>query len=173
MEEALARSERLSDAADRLDAGEAVSGPAASQYIEGVAEFANRYPGRVLPQKAYKQLLTNPRLQIHDNGLQPVACCYDATRALCHPDNQRSLDIKRSPNLTRCDPRCGNVARTESHIDEISVEIDHLGKQQALPMTPEPMRLAHGQRISMLQDIIDTHERSRIRPEPPPSEETQ
>ena len=173
MEEALARSERLSDAADRLDAGEAVSGPAASQYIEGVAEFANRYPGRVLPQKAYKQLLTNPRLQIHDNGLQPVACCYDATRALCHPDNQRSLDIKRSPNLTRCDPRCGNVARTDSHIDEISVEIDHLGKQQALPMTPEPMRLAHGQRISMLQDIIDTHERSRIRPEPPPSEETQ
>ena len=173
MEEARAISDHLSDAAARRDAGEAVSGPAANRYIEGVAEFTNIYPGRFLPPNGYKQLLANPRLRIFDNGLQPVACCYDATKALCHPDNQRRLDIKRSPNLARCDPRCGNVARTDSHIDEIRVEIDHLGKQQSSPMTPEPMHHAHGQRIEMLQKIIDTHERSRIRPEPPPSEETQ
>ena len=162
MEEALARAERLSDAADRLDAGEQVSGRAARRYIEGVAEFAHTYPGRTLPPNGYEQLLANPRLRIFDNGLQPVACCYDATKALCHPDNHRSPNIRRSPNLVHCDPRCGNVARTDTHIENIRVEIAHLGKQRSSPMTPQPMHHAYGQRIVMLQDIVDTHERNRI-----------
>ena len=173
MEEALARSERLAAAADRRDAGEHVSGPAAGRYIEGVNEFAAAYPGRFLPPRGYKQLLANPKLRIFDNGLQPVACCYDATKALCHPDNQRKPDIRRSPDLTRCDPRCGNVARTDSHIDEIRVEISDLAQQRSSPMTPEPMQYAYGQRIEMLQNIIDTHQRSRIRPDPPPDADTQ
>ena len=29
-------------------------------------------------------------------------------------------------------------------------------------MTPQPMQHAHRQRIEMLQEIIDTHERDRI-----------
>ena len=114
MEEVLARAERLSDAADRLDAGEQVSGPADHRYLAGVAEFAATYPGRFLPPNGYEQLLANPKLRIFDNGVQPVACCYDATRALCHPDNQRSPNARRSPNLAHCDTRCGNVARTDT-----------------------------------------------------------
>ena len=173
MEEASARFEHLAAAADRRDSGEHVSGPAAGRYIEGVDEFVYAYPGRFLPPRGYKQLLTNPKLRIFDNGLQPVACAYDATKALCHPENQRSLDARRSPDLTRCDPRCGNVARTDSHIDEIRVEINNLEKQQSSPMTPEPMQHAYGQRIEMLQDIIDTHQRTRIGPAPPPDSQTQ
>lgn len=173
MEEALARFEHLANAADRRDAGEHVSGPAAGRYTEGIDHFVATYPGRFLPPKGYKQLLANPKLRIFDNGLQPVACCYDATKALCHPDNQRKPDIRRSPDLTRCDPRCGNIARTDSHIDEIRVEINHLTEQRSSPMTPEPMYHAYGQRIDMLQDIIDTHQRTRIRPDPPPDTEPQ
>ena len=56
--------------------------------------------------------------------MQPVACCYDATKALCHPSNQRSPNTRRSPNLTRCDPRCGNVARTDTHAAEIASKSD-------------------------------------------------
>ena len=173
MEEALARADRLSDAADRLDAGEQVSGPAAHRYLAGVTEFAQTYPGRILPPNGYEQLLANPKLRIFDNGLQPVACCYDATKALCHPDNHRSPDIRRSPNLTHCDPRCGNVARTDTHIENLRVEITRLGKQRSSPMTPQPMQDAYGQRIEMLQDIIDTHEGNRIPAQTPAQQEYQ
>ena len=162
MEEALARASRLSDAADRLDAGEHVSGPAASRYLAGVAEFEHSYPGRFLPPNGYQQLLANPQLRIFDTGLQPLACAYDATKALCHPDNQRNPNIRRSPNLTHCDPRCGNVARTDTHIDGVRVEIGRLDEQRLSPLTPQPMQQAFGQRIEMLQRIIDTHERNRI-----------
>ena len=150
-----------------------MSGPAAGLYIEGIDHFVATYPGRFLPPKGYKQLLANPKLRIFDNGLQPLACCYDATKALCHPDNQRKPDIRRSPDLTRCDPRCSNIARTDSHIDEIRVEINHLTEQRSSPVTPEPMYHAYGQRIDMLQGIIDNHQRTRIRPDPPSDTETQ
>ena len=162
MEEALARAERLSDAADRLDAGETVSGPARDRYIAGVAEFSHTYRGRVLPPNGYKQLLKNPKLRIFDNGVQPVACCYDATKALCHPENQRSPNMRRSPNLTRCNLRCGNVARTDTHVEEIRVEIGRLDKQRSSTLTPQPMQQAFGQRIETLQNIIDAHEQDRI-----------
>ena len=173
MEEALARADRLSDAADRLDAGEQVSGPAAGRYLAGVAEFAHTYPGRVLPPNGYQQLLANPKLRIFDNGQQRVACCYDATKALCHPDNQRSPNIRRSPNLAHCDSRCGNVARTDTHIDEVRVEIGRLDQQRLSPLTPQPMQQAFGQRIAMLQSIIDTHDRNRIPTRTPAQQERQ
>ena len=66
MEEALSRADRLSDAADRLDEGERVSGPATARYLAGVAEFAHTYRGRFLAPSGYAQLLKNPKLRIYD-----------------------------------------------------------------------------------------------------------
>ena len=40
-------------------------------------------------------------------------------------------------------------------------------------MTPQPMQHAYGQRIEMLQDIIDTHERNRIPAQTPAQQEYQ
>ena len=162
MEDALARADSLNAAADRLDAGEQVSGPANGRYLAAVAEFDATFRGRVFSPKGYLELLKNRSLKVFDNGAQPVACCYDADKALCHPDRQRSPNMRRSPNLTRCDPRCGNVARTDTHIEEVRVEIGRLDEQRLSPATPEPMRQAHSQRIEMLQEVIVAHEQNRI-----------
>lgn len=166
MEAALARAERLTDAADRLDAGERVSGPAADRYLAAVTEFTHTYRGRFLPPSGYAQLLKNPKLRIFDNGIQPVACCYDATKALCHPGNQRTPNVRHGPNLTHCDSRCGNVARTDAHIADIRAEIGQLKEQRSSPLTPQPMQQAHDQRITKLKNIIDTHELSASSSQP-------
>ena len=63
MEEALARADRLSDAADRLDAGEQVSGPAAHRYLAGVAEFAHTYPGPNPPTKRVRTATRKPETE--------------------------------------------------------------------------------------------------------------
>ena len=44
----------------------------------------------------------------------------------------------------------------------MSVKIGRLDEQRLSPLTPQPMQQAFGQRIEMLQRIIDTHERNRI-----------
>lgn len=166
MEEAFAIADSLSDAVERLDAGERVSGPAASRYIDGVTEFSHTFGGRWFTARQITALRKNPKLRIYDNGLQPVACCHDATKALCDPDRDRPSSIQRTPDLTRCDPACGNAARTDAHIAAIEEEVQLLRRQADSPLTPEPIRLRLHQRIERFAGITEEHERSAIKASP-------
>lgn len=173
MEEAFALADTLGTAADRLDAGEGVSGPAAPRYLAGVAEFAAGYRGRYLTPSQGARLRRDSRLRIVDNGAQPLACCYEASKALCHPDRDRRSNPDRSPDLTRCDPRCGNVARTDTHIDRVRSEIAELEVEMASPLVPEPIRLRLGQRVEMLTAVVELHERTRMTAATNPSQASQ
>lgn len=162
VEEALALADSLGDAADRLADREAVSGPAAERYIDGVSEFAKNFSGKRMTTKQLNALHTNPRLRIFDNGLQPVACCYDATKSLCHPGNANTANHAQTPDLTRCQPHCSNVARTDRHIDAVRAEVDALRHDAELKATPEPIAKRYRQRIETLEAIICEHEQSKV-----------
>ena len=163
-EHAFALRDHLERAAERLDAGEGVSGPASERYTGGIMEYKETFRGRVLTRRGAKDLIENPSLRIYDNSEQFVACCYDATQALCHEDNERLPGIERSPDLTRCDPACANITRTDTHIDGIRKQMRQIDSEIASPATPEPLKVRLTQHRDKLQAIVDAHERNRVVP---------
>lgn len=175
MEEVYARSEQLNAAADRLEAGEAISGPAADRYLDAVTTYAATYRGHYLSPRQAVQLQKDPRLRIFDNADQTLACCYDATKALCHPAHARTDRTADTPFLTRCDPACANVARTDHHIEQLRAEIRWHHAEATSPHTPEPLQLRHQQRSATLQQTIDAHQAHKQTPAlatDPPAEPT-
>src|SRR5215210_7709451 len=118
-EEALAIADRLTAAAERLHDGEGVSGPAKHRYLAGVTAFEQRFGGVVLTRRQGALLRGDPKLRIYDNGDQPLACCYNATTALCHPDRASDRAARQTPDRTRCDSRCANIARTDRQAGQL------------------------------------------------------
>ena len=163
-EHAFALRDHIEDAAAALEAGEGVSGPSSERYAGGVMECRRTFRGRVLTRRGAKDFLENPAFRIYDNSGQFAACCYDGMQALCREDNERLPGIERSPDLTRCDPACPNIARTDTHMDAIRATIRQLDDEIASPATPQPMRVRLTQGRDKLQAILDAHERNRIVP---------
>ena len=155
IEEAAAIRDNLEAAAERYAAGERVSGSAGDRYIAGMAQYTEDYKGRYLTRSEMIAMSTNPNLRIYDNGQQFLACCYDASQALCHPD--RGLDIEGSPDLAACRPECANVARTDTHIAALEDEVRRLEEERLLPQTPKPWRIRLLQRIRRFNKIIARH----------------
>lgn len=161
MEEAYAIADTLNDAAERLEAGEQVSGPAADRFVRGVAEYASTYQGQYLTPRQAAKLRRNPLLRIYDNSEQMLACVYDATKALCHPDNQRTQSTTTAPDLSRCDPGCANGARTDTHVARLNDERAWHEQQADTSSTPEPLRQRHQQRAAALELLIAEHQATR------------
>ena len=154
--------DRLEDGHKQLTAGEGVSGPAAERFVGNVKEYKARFRGSVLTRRDAKALLRNPNLHVYDNPEQHLACCYDDSQALCHPSNDRRPRIGQSPDLLRCDPKCANTVRTDSHMAALGKEVESLEAQIASPKTPEPMRIRLGQRRDQLLTTKAKHEESRL-----------
>ena len=159
---AFAIRDRLEAGHEQLAAGEGVSGQAAERFIGAVAEYEAQFKGSVPTRRDAKALLKNPSLQVYDNPEQHLACCYDESQARCHADNDRRPGIEQSPDLLRCDPRCANAARTDSHMASLGKEVDHLEAQIASPMTPVPIQVRLGQRRDRLLAVKAEHERKRL-----------
>ena len=154
--------DRLEDGYKELAAGEGVSGPAAERFVGSVMEYKAQFRGSVLTPRDAKTLLRNPSLQVYDNPEQHLACCYDESQALCHPSNDRRPGIAQSPDLLRCDPRCANVARTDSHMAALGEEVEHLKAEIASPMTPVPIQVRLTQRRDRLLAVKAEHEHKRL-----------
>ncbi|MFD9654863.1 hypothetical protein [Streptomyces mirabilis] len=61
---ALALAETLTEAGERIAAGETVSGPAADRYRTAAAKFSDRYAGTNFGKRELRALVANPRLQV-------------------------------------------------------------------------------------------------------------
>ena len=157
MEEAYALADSLRMAAERLNDGEAVSGPSAGRYMAGLLEFSQSYQGRYITIRQASELRRNPKLRIFDSGNQPVACCYDSTRALCNINRTTKNSLTSTPDLTRCDTNCGNVARTDTHIRSIEAEVAWNELQISSKLTPQPLKERLLSRIERLNAIIRDH----------------
>lgn len=161
MEEALARADYLEDAHQRLENGEQVSGPAADRYTQAIHLFDRQFRGRYMSNKQAAALRTNPQLRIYDNPQQFVTCCYDQSKALCHPDRETATSQLRSPDVSHCQPGCGNIARTDENIAQIRDAIAQHKSEIASPTTPAPLRRRLQQRVAALQAIVDEHQNQR------------
>ena len=157
MEEALAAAEYLEAAAARLDDGESVTGPAAQRYRDGVRLYHRQFGGRYLTNRQAAALNANPRLRIYDNSEQFVTCCYDQSKALCHPDRNKSVGVEASPDITNCQPNCGNIARTDRNIADVEAAIEQTRDEIASTTIPLPLKVRLEQRIDNLQRVIDHH----------------
>lgn len=159
MEEALATAEFLTDSHARLLEGEQVTGPAAKRYNEGTQLYHNMFGGRHLTGRQAAALRANPKLRIYDNEEQFVTCCYDQSKALCHPQRQTAGTVERTPDITNCRPNCGNIARTDTNIARAEAEVGRHLSEIDDAATPLPLRARLGQRVVSLQSTIDEHRR--------------
>ncbi|XVA03262.1 hypothetical protein ACQ86I_05770 [Prescottella equi] len=157
MEEALAAAEYLEAAATRLDDGESVTGPAAERYRDGVRLYHRQFGGRYLTNRQAAALNANPRLRIYGNNEQFVTCCYDQSKALCHPDRNKAAGVEASPDITNCQPNCGNIARTDRNIADVGAAIEQAREEIASPTIPLPLKVRLEHRVDSLQRIVDYH----------------
>jgi integrase len=161
IETAASMASYLAHVSDRLDAGEAVSGPAAPRLISAAREAATRYEGMFLSPRQARALLADPALQVHDNPRAFLACNYDPAKALCHP-GRAAGKAAAHPDLDRCNPACANIARTCEHIDALTAETARLRAEAASPLAPEPIRQRLLQRAGALAQIAERHARTGI-----------
>jgi hypothetical protein len=165
MEEFLARLEELADDVARLDAGEHVSGPAATQYAARVRDGQNRFAGRVIRSaRAARDMVANPSLQVFPG--HGMTCVFDASKALCEM-TRREDDPRRTPALDDCRPNCGNIARTDRDITVIRADIDRLTTITADPLSPPIRHRREASQLRRLEEIATRHEQTRPASEDP------
>jgi hypothetical protein len=99
----------------------------------------------------------NPALRIYDSPGQVLACCFDPAKALCRRDTPAPNAIA-TPDLTACDSRCANIARTDTHIEALRGEVELLHEEIAAPATPDPLKPRLTRRAERHQAIIDAHQ---------------
>jgi hypothetical protein len=161
LEQARTIADTLTDAADRLDHGEGVSGPAAGRYIAAIDEYRTTYAGGRLTKRQHRALLNNPRLQVFDHEQALLVCNYNPTTALCHPSRHNPRQVNRTPSYDRCQAGCPNIARTDTHIARAQTETDRLAAEIAEGANPQPIRQRLRTRHNALLRIIDNHHANR------------
>jgi hypothetical protein len=161
LETARAAAEHLSEVHDALHHGEGVSGPAARRLIHAAREEHHRFGGILTTPRQAKALLSDPALTVFENADAYLICNYDPSRALCNPDNAADGPAS-TPSLDRCQPTCPNIARTDSHAQQLRTLAERLRDEADAALTPQPVadRLRH--RATALAELADKHDRTRI-----------
>jgi hypothetical protein len=158
-EKGLALAETLTEASERLAAGEKVSGPAADRYRAATAEFTDRYAGTYLGKRELRALVANPRLQVYEDPRAFLICNHEPFTALCNPDRGRAVDGGRStPDHSRCHPACANISRTDSQITALRGEVARIDEDADAGLDPYPIAAREQQRRSHLTAIIRRHD---------------
>ncbi|MCX3059651.1 hypothetical protein [Streptomyces beihaiensis] len=154
--------EQLTDAEHRLREGEHVSGPAAPTYTQRVHQVSRQFAGRVLTStRQARDLLDNPALQIHKG--KGMTCVFDPAKAKCRLGSGEN--IRRTPDLTDCQPGCQNIARTDRDIAVLRDQVAELEGLVDDPLSPGPRRERERHELARLTQIVDDHDRTR--PEAP------
>lgn len=156
MEEAFALNDTLHQAAEELQAHPNVSGPAAARYRAAVTEYQHRYQGMALTAKQAAALRSNPDLRVHDAPGQTLACVFDARKALCRKATNPTT-AAATPDLTACEDRCANIARTDRHITAVEDDIAALRAELTAPLTPLPLRHRIELQITRREAIVQAH----------------
>ncbi|AZP22898.1 integrase [Streptomyces aquilus] len=158
-EKGLALAETLTEAGERLAAGEKVSGPAADRYRAAATEFSDRYAGTYLGRRELRALVANPRLQVYEDPKAFLTCNHDAFTALCNPDRDRARNGGRStPDHSRCHPACANISRTDSQITALRTEVARIDADADAGLNPYPIAAREQQRKDHLTAIISRHD---------------
>jgi integrase len=159
-ERQLALADTLTEASDRLTTGEGVSGPAADRYVAAAHEFGARYTGGFATRAQLRALMNNPRLQVYEDPDALLTCNHDPYKALCDPDHGHGTP-RRTPSFDRCHTACGNISRTDTHIERARQEAERLRGEIADGLNPAPLAKRLSQRVETLEGIIHQHQTTR------------
>jgi hypothetical protein len=162
VETARAMADHLDQLDQRIHDGEAVSGPAARRMINAARDARTRFGGMFLTPKQADALMSEPQFHVYDNPDAFLTCNHDPLKALCHPERTKNAGREPPPALDRCDRACANIARTDTHIEQLEHECAQLGEQISSPLTPMPLRERLKQRTTALEAITDRHHKTRI-----------
>jgi integrase len=167
---AVERVEMLLEQADTdaglLNAGEHVSGPAATEYKTQVQRAA-RFAGRTITQiRNVQRLLTSAEPSIyHGEGM---TCVWRPETALCRKARiDQGLPHNDVPEQSECRSTCANLAYTDRDIAQLHERHHALTVAATDQLAPQPLRDRASAIADRLGAIIDRHERSR--PFVPPS----
>ncbi|MEI5600091.1 hypothetical protein WB307_26870, partial [Streptomyces brasiliscabiei] len=163
-ERQLALADTLAEASDRLADGDGVSGPAAERYIAAAHEFDARYAGGFATRAQLRALMNNPRLQVYEDPDALLTCNHDPYKALCDPQRGLSSTALRTPSFDRCHATCGNISRTDTHIERAHREVERLRDEIADGLNPAPLAKRLTQRVKTLETIIHQHQSTRSIP---------
>ncbi len=162
IETARAMADYLDTVAEDLHNGRGVSGPATERMIRAARDARSRFQGNFLTPRQAEALLEEPEFHVYDNPDAFLTCNHDPAKALCRPQRTpRATNRILPPAIDRCDPACANIARTDTHIDNLRHEIAQLADQVASPLTPVPLKERLKQRVTALQRVTGRHERTR------------
>lgn len=160
VETALAVADTVARLREDLHSGAGLSGPAARSAIK-TAVSGHSFAGKTVNAATAKRLLANDEALIFDNPQAFLLCRYKREQALCHRDG-----IKDAPSLERCDPRCANICRTDTHATRMRARADALEHQAA--HTPKPVADRLNATATRLRHLADHHDNTRITLEPTP-----
>lgn len=138
-ETARAIATRLADAADSMDDGEGVSGPAALRFVNALREQSEQFMGIVTSPRQARSLLRNSRLAVFQNDDAFVWCNFDKDTALCLAASDP--DATATPRLDRCKPNCSNVARTDGQAQRLLQAADQFRREAETMPRPSADRL--------------------------------
>ena len=116
VETALAAADTAARLADRLAAGERISGPAARRALAAVTQ-ASRFQGRIVTKNFARQAsayLARDGLVLFDNPDGCLICVFKRDTALCEPGPGAT-----APSRHDCRPGCGNAVRTDQHARDL------------------------------------------------------
>ncbi len=147
---------RLSEAAEAMDNGEGVSGPASLRFVDALREQTERFNGIVTSPRQARSLLNNRRLAVFQNHDAFVWCNFSRDTALCLRDNQGDGN---TPRLDRCKPDCLNVARTDRQAQGLRDAADQFRREAAVMPRPSAERLLV--RANDLEARAGQHDRDR------------
>lgn len=164
-EQVLVMADNLTAARERIADGEGISGPAAHRYVAASEEFQARFEGGFLTKRQHRALIANPRLRVFEHPNSLLTCNHDPFKALCDPEEEKG-GTQQTPSFDRCDRACGNISRTDTHINRAMAEREAISAELADGLNPMPIARRLGQRSRTLEAIISEHEAARIIPMP-------
>ncbi|MFG3052537.1 hypothetical protein ACGFZP_16475 [Kitasatospora sp. NPDC048239] len=160
IESALATADTAADLHERLQAGEAISGPAARQAILAAAHgpaFHGALVGLDFTRKhaAARRHLARDGTVLYDNPHALLLCLYKSDRALCTKEGQHG-----APSLDQCVPGCPNTVRTDQHATRLRERADQLDTEAS--HTPGPLGDRWHATATRLRERADEHDRTRF-----------
>ncbi|OCC12514.1 hypothetical protein [Streptomyces sp. PTY087I2] len=160
IETALATADAAADLAERFEAGEGISGPAARRALFQATTGPMFQGGLVKRDFPLKHSLARRHLArdgsvLYDNPQALLLCLFRSDRAPCQEDGRLS-----EPTLDRCVPNCGNIVRTDrqaialrERAHQLEIEADHV---------PGPLADRGLAAAQQFRDQADEHDRTRF-----------
>ncbi|TFC51559.1 hypothetical protein E3O47_07465 [Cryobacterium sp. TMT2-17-1] len=152
----LLKIETIADEQTQLDYGTVVSGPAAPEFKRRIADGDRRFAGRVsVTVRQAERLLQHPSLQVFSG--RGMHCVMDVTTALCQVTPMGKTETM-TPDIDDCRPRCQNIARTDSDIEQLRSDAARLEEVASDPLAPEIRASRERSQAQRLRAIIADHE---------------